>query len=109
MAVITLFTGRILPSRASSPTNSPDPMLSAVSDPPRSRIDRAIGKSKWVPSLGSSAGARLMTILPFGKSSSEFFIALLTRSFASSIALLPSPIICRFGSPADRSPSTSII
>ena len=51
----------------------------------------------------------MMVIFCFGKSRSEFFIALRTRSFASSIALFPIPTICRLGKPFDESPSTSII
>ena len=72
-------------------------------------MEIAIGRSKKVPSLGNSAGARLITIFLAGKSSMEFFIALRTRSFASSIALLPIPTICSPGNPFEESPSTSII
>ena len=72
-------------------------------------MEIAIGRSKKVPSLGNSAGARLITIFLAGKSSMEFFIALRTRSLASSIALLPIPTICSPGSPFEESPSTSII
>ena len=42
-----------------------------------------------------------------GYSSKEFDMALLTRSFASSIALLPSPTICMPGKPFVASLSTS--
>ena len=50
-----------------------------------------------------------MVIFLEGNSSNELAIALLTRSFASSIDLLPIPTICIVGSPFFASLSTSMI
>ena len=50
-----------------------------------------------------------MVIRFLGNSSREFVMALRTRSLASSIALLPSPTICKEGKDLDASLSTSTI
>ena len=49
-----------------------------------------------------------MVIFFEGNSNSEFVMALLTRSFASSIDLFPIPTICNDGRPCLESLSTSI-
>jgi hypothetical protein len=51
----------------------------------------------------------LIVIRFFGKSRREFVIALRTRSFASSIALLPKPTICNDGNDLVASLYTSTI
>ena len=100
--------GRIWPSRASSPAKRAFFRLFWDSVLPRVKMVRAIGRSNWLPSFGSSAGARLMTIFPLGKSSRELPMALRTLSRASSMALLPMPTIWTAGRPLEISPSTSM-
>ena len=66
----------------------------------------AMGKSRWVPSLRSSAGARLMTTLCLGKLKYELRKAERIRSRLSSMILLARPTMLKQGRPCTRSPST---
>ncbi len=100
-------TGRSLPSRDSSPTNKRSLRSLARSCPDRTRIKRAMGKSKKAPSFKSSAGARLTVILVAGKVKFEFIMALLTRSRDSETVLLAIPTILKAGRPLLESLSTS--
>jgi hypothetical protein len=63
----------------------------------------AIGRSNAVPSLGSSAGARLTVTRRWGNLKPALRIAGLTRSRASWIARSVSPTIVNAGSPGLRS------
>ena len=71
-------------------------------------MEMAIGRSRWAPSLGSSAGARLTVILRFGKVKPELTRALRTRSRDSLMVLAAMPTILKAGRPLFESPSTSI-
>ena len=68
-----------------------------------------MGRSRWGPSLASSAGARLMVIFWVGKMKPDDLRALRTRSRASEMVLLASPTRLKAGSPSTLLPSTSIV
>lgn len=74
----------------------------------KTKILRAIGRSRKEPSLLSSAGARLIVSLRSGKENPEDLRAARMRSLLSSMVLLPIPIILKCGSPLFVTPSTSI-
>ena len=67
---------------------------------------KAIGKSKRPPSLGRSAGAKLMVIRLLGNSNPAFKMALRTRSLLSFTAVSGRPTIEKPGSPFERWAST---
>ena len=70
------------PSKESSPTKATSLSIFLIICKFKS-IAIAIGKSKYVPSFLKSAGAKFTTILLLAVSKPEFFIAILTLSFAS--------------------------
>ncbi len=67
----------------------------------------AIGTSKCVPSLASSAGARLIVTRLSGKRNPELTIAARTRSRASEMVLFAMPTMLKLGRLRLISPSTS--
>ncbi len=67
----------------------------------------AMGKSRCVPSLASSAGARLIVTRLSGKRNPELTSAARTRSRASETVLLAMPTILKAGRLRLTSPSTS--
>ena len=106
MLIIPLM-GLTSPFRDSSPTNTLPRTSAMINWPDRTSIDKAIGRSKYAPSLGSSAGAKLMVTFLSGNEKSEFTTALRTRSRDSLMVLLAIPTILKAGSPLFISPSTS--
>eukprot|EP00831_Metopus_contortus_P015777 TRINITY_DN16563_c0_g1_i4.p2 TRINITY_DN16563_c0_g1~~TRINITY_DN16563_c0_g1_i4.p2 ORF type:complete len:135 (+),score=26.62 TRINITY_DN16563_c0_g1_i4:87-491(+) len=72
------------------------------------RIPSAIGKSNNDPFFLTSAGAKLIVILPSGKLYPLFIIAVLTLSLASFTDASGSPTILNIGKPFDISTSTLI-
>ena len=68
-----------------------------------------MGKSKSEPIFLTSAGAKLIVILPRGNSKPEFSIAALTLSLDSFTAASGNPTILKVGSPFEIFTSTSII
>src|SRR5690606_16841441 len=82
--------GRTLPSRPNSPTATAS--TCPVTTPEAASTPRAIGRSKSVPDLGRSAGARFTVTLRLGKWRPVELIAARTRSFASRTALSGSPL-----------------
>ena len=58
---------------------------------------RAMARSRWVPDLASSAGARLTVRWLGGNRRLEFLMALRTRSLASVRAREARPIILKMG------------
>ena len=110
LAVSTIFKmplmGFKLPSKDNSPTNIRFCRSFANSCRERLRIARVIGRSRWVLSLRSSAGARLIIILCRGKSNKELRRAERMRSRLSVIILPGIPTILKAGRPRVASPST---
>ena len=85
--------------RASSPMSSCSWSRSWRSCPVAARIPTAIGRSYRLPSLGSSAGARLTVMRRLGNSNRELMIALRTRSLLSRTVASGRPTIANLGSP----------
>src|SRR3989344_6158228 len=102
----TPVTGRSDPSNASSPTSNL-PLGSKNICPELSNIEIAMGKSKCVPFLGTSAGARLMDTRERGNIELEFLIADFTLTLASWTAVSGKPTITIAGRPEETSTSTS--
>lgn len=102
-------TGRISPSRDSSPTNRRFSRSAGRTCWARERIATAMGRSRWEPFLANSAGARLIVTFLVGKMRPELAIADRTRSRASETVLLAIPTILKAGRPLLALPSTSII
>src|SRR5690554_2023338 len=69
-------------------------------------MPNAMGRSKRPPSLGKSAGARLMVMRRAGNSKPELRMALRTRSLLSLTAVSGKPTIDRPGRPLERWVST---
>jgi len=65
-------------------------------------MPRAIARSNRPPSLGKSAGARLMVIRLAGNSNSLLMMALRTRSLLSRTAVSGNPTRLNAGKPFDR-------
>ena len=103
---MTPATGRRSPDRASSPRNSQLASASVRTWREAPRIPKAMGRSKRPPSLGKSAGARLMVTRPAGNWNRPFSRAPRTRSLLSFTAISGSPTIDRAGNPEARSTST---
>ena len=102
------LVGRVLPSRASSPTTAYWASRSEVTCPLPARMPKAIGRSKEAASLGRSAGARLITTRFCGRWKPELTIARSTRCVLSFTAASGSPTRSVLGSPAgETSTSTS--
>ena len=68
----------------------------------------AIGRSKWLPSLSRSAGARLMRMRLGGSESPMEVSAARTRSRASPTALSGRPTTRKAGRPCEICTCTSI-
>ena len=61
IAIVSVpVTGRKCPSKANSPINSNSSVTFSGNCPVAIKIPKAMGKSSREPSLGKSAGARLM-------------------------------------------------
>ena len=101
------LTGLISPFNDNSPTNALLETSLFTNCSESNKTDNAIGKSKYVPSFKSSAGAKLMVTFLSGNENPELVMALRTRSLASLIVLLAMPTILKAGSPRFISPSTS--
>jgi hypothetical protein len=67
---------------------------------------KAMGKSNREPSLGISAGAKLIVMRLAGKSNWQFLMALRTRSLLSLTAASGRPTIEKLGKPLDKWAST---
>jgi hypothetical protein len=67
----------------------------------------AMGKSKWLPSFGRSAGERLIVIRFEGNAIAMEFSALRTRSRASDTALSGRPTTEKAGNPGETAHCTS--
>ena len=96
-------TGRMVPSSVSSPNAA---KLSTVSGEIASMATiraSAIGRSKWLPSLGRSAGARFTVVRVHGMPSPIACSALRTRSRLSATALSGSPTMEKLNLP-ERDP-----
>lgn len=93
------LTGLISPSKANSPTKTNPLMSVGRSCPESTRRATAMGRSRWEPSLVSSAGARLIVTFLVGKRKSELTRAERTRSRDSVIVLLAMPTILKQGRP----------
>ena len=103
----TPFTGRTLPSSASSPSRAVDSSrLRSGSWPDAARMPTAMATSYAVPSFGTSAGARLTVIRRDGSSKPELRSAERTRSRASCTWLPASPTMVSDGRPKATSTST---
>lgn len=100
------LTGRKSPSKESSPTNRASLRSRARSWPERTRTAKAMERSRWVPVLSNSAGARLMVSLSSGKVKPELVRAERTRSLDSETVLLAMPTMLNDGRPREESPST---
>ena len=102
------LTGRISPSRDSSPITSVFSGSKSGICPYTPSIATAIGRSKAEPDLCSSAGERLIVIFIAGRLMPLFLRETLTRLPASLTSLAKRPIISRPGRPGDASTSTVI-
>ena len=67
----------------------------------------AMGRSKWLPSFGRSAGERLMVMRFDGKAMDRADRAARTRSFASDTALSGNPTSVSAGTPGETAHCTS--
>ena len=92
-------TGRRSPSRPSSPTTSDSWSRSGSSCPLATSSPRAIGRSKALPALGRSAGARFTVIRLRGKLNPALTRAALTRSRPSFTAPWGIPTVAKRGQP----------
>src|SRR5688500_15109965 len=99
-------TGRSPPVSESSPSNSKPCSDSMLSWPLEARIPSAMGRSKRLESLGSSAGARLTVMRRAGNSKRAWLSAARTRSRASRTSVSGSPTMWNAGSPGPRCTST---
>jgi len=102
----TPLTGRTLPSRANSPTNSALSKLSGGRNPAPERMPMAMGTSKAAPSLRRSAGAKLTVIRRRGNLNPLFSSAPRMRTLPSLIPASGKPTILQPGKPCDTSTST---
>ena len=100
-------TGRSAPSSPSSPRASTGAVRAAGSWPVATRRPNAIGRSKAVPSLRMSAGARFTVTRRGGSWKPEFSRAAETRSRLSFTAPAGSPTMVHWGRPGATSTSTS--
>ena len=99
--------GSIEPSSDSSPMMIVSAIVRAVTTPVAARTPSAIGRSKAVPALRTSAGARLTVTRCSGKSKPELRIADRTRSRLSRTLASGRPTSTSEGSPKVTSTSTS--
>ena len=105
---MTPETGRIAPSRPSSPTHACAARRNGGTCPDAASSVRAIARSKPVPSFRSAAGARLTVMTWPGHSSNAEWTPLRTRCFASWQARSARPTIENEGCcPERRCASTS--
>ena len=88
-------TGAIRPSSPSSPTAAQPASMSGGMTPMEASRARAIGRSKWLPSLGRSAGAMLTMIRLGGRASPMPPKAPRTRSRLSATALSARPTMVK--------------
>jgi hypothetical protein len=100
-------TGFTSPERASSPTRWTPARASGGTASMAARSARAMGRSKPVPSLRRSPGARFTTIRFDGIFTSTLRIAAATRIFASCTARSARPTRWTCGIPWPASTSTS--
>ena len=98
-------TGRSSPESESSPKNSASCGRALIS-PAAARMDSRMGRSKAVPALRVSAGARLTVRRDTGQSNEQDFAAARTRSPASLTAPVGSPTTSSRGSPPESRHST---
>ena len=105
---MTPETGRIAPSRPSSPTHACAARRNGGTCPDAASSVRAIARSNPVPSFRSAAGARLTVMTWPGHSSNAEWTPLRTRCFASWQARSARPTIENEGCcPERRCASTS--
>jgi hypothetical protein len=97
------------PSSASSPSVTNSARALAGICPSLAKSASAIGRSKPVPSLRTSAGARLTSSRPAGNMKPELTIAARARSFDSLIERSGNPMIVSDGVPAAAFVSTRTI
>jgi len=95
----TPLTGVIRPSSASSPSTHQPESASPGSAPIAAISPTAIGRSKWLPSLGRSAGARLTVMRRGGSARPTAASAARTRSRLSATALSGRPTTAKPGMP----------
>ncbi len=95
------------PSNDNSPTAIQSPSCSASVTPIAASNASAIGRSKWLPSLGRSAGLRLIVIRLLGRAMAIAPSAARTLSRASDTALSGRPTIEKAGIPAESAHCTS--
>jgi hypothetical protein len=95
-------TGRMVPSRPSSPMKTSSWWWSIVMLPAAVRMAMAIGRSRLLLSFGTSAGARLMLTRLRGITSPELLNAPRMRSLASSTFLDAAPTITMLGKLFDK-------
>ena len=101
-------TGAMAPSSANSPRTVNWAISSAGRTSMLTRRPKAMGRSKWLPSLSTSAGARLTVILLGGSARPRAFSAARTRSRDSATALSGRPTMVNAGRPDDICTWTSI-
>ena len=98
--------GRARPSSASSPRTTARAGNAGGSCPPAARTASAIGRSKLLPALRRSAGARFTVMRCGGNSRPALRIALRTRSRLSRTLASGRPTIVNSGRPKLTSAST---
>ena len=103
------LTGFKSPFSDNSPTNAVYLRSEAESSPERHKMAMAMGRSRCVPFLGRSAGAKLTVTFEAGKVKFELEIALRTRSLASLTVLAAMPTMLKEGRPRFLSASILII
>ncbi len=103
----TPATGEIEPSSPSSPSTVNPETASCGMAPIAAIRPSAIGRSKWLPSFGRSAGAMLTVMRRAGSASPDASSAARTRSRASDTALSGSPTTLNAGSPGATCTCTS--
>ena len=99
-------TGLRRPLNPSSPTKQRPSTRSCGTTPMPMRRARAMGRSKALPSFGTSAGARFTVMRRGGRECPMFWRAAVTRSRPSRTAPCGSPTTTKAGSPTERLTST---
>lgn len=100
-------TGAIWPDRPSSPTAHQPSSASSGITPMAARRARATGRSKWLPSLGRSAGARLAMMRLGGRARPMPAKAPRTLSRLSATALSGRPTMLNTSGPSEPTSWTS--
>ena len=103
------MTGMSVPSSDSSPRAVVPSTASAGMISSAASTASAIGRSKWLPSLGRSAGDRLTVMRRDGMAMAIDDSAVRTRSRASDTALSGRPTIAKAGMPGVTAHCTSTV